>query len=367
MMTPLNPFHELDSHGLRPPRILTIAITGACNLTCSHCWVSAGETTSPSHVPLQTLRRLINDFSAIGGTGIRITGGEPLCHPHWLDILHLSRSLGFTTVILQTNAMLIRDEHIAFLQNVDFPGLVIQISLDGATPQSHDLVRGDGTFTAVQAAMLQLVQAGLGQRLSIFFTEMRHNIAELPVLLDFAISHGIGAVTSGAMVQCGRGAETSQLAPPEAEQYLKLLDRYDHDPVFREQYGKIGTIAAVEWRMNRTPRQECCTFVENPYITPTGRMYPCLLCHTDEFSVSGVFEKGLANALTEGAPLWATLQRISASRVQALPHCQDCPAHASCAGGCTGRAWGSSRNLLAADDRCSARRAIYSHGCSKHL
>jgi radical SAM protein with 4Fe4S-binding SPASM domain len=356
-LTPI--LQQLNLAGLRPPKMLTVAITGACNLNCRHCWVTAGEKTSHSHVPLPLLRPLLEEFAAIGGDGVRITGGEPLCHPHWLDILQLSRSLGFKTVILQTNAMLLREEHPASLRKLDFPGFSIQVSLDGATARTHDLVRGEGAFSGALYGIMKLVQEGLGQRISVFLTEMRHNIAEIPDLLDLADRKGIGSVSTGSIVLCGRASETSLLAPPDPEQYLSLLERYDRDSRFRELYKRIGTVAALEWRAGDAVRQDCCTFIENPYLTPSGRLYPCLLCHSDEFSVAKVFEKGLVAAFTAGIPLWSSLFCISRSRSEAIPGCLDCTGKTSCAGGCMGRAWGSCGNFLAADDRCETRRAIY--------
>ncbi len=103
------------------------------------------------------------------------------------------------------------------------------------------------------------------------------------------------------------------------EQYLSLLERYDRDDHFRELYDKIGTVAALEWRKGDAIRQECCTFIENPYLTPSGRLYPCLMCHTDEYSVTEVFEKGLVAAFAEGAPLWSSLHRISRCRSRRDP------------------------------------------------
>src|SRR5450631_3350050 len=159
-MTPSELLQTLDLAGLRPPGMLTLAITGACNLSCCHCWVSAGEASSHAHVPLVTLRRLVKEFAAIGGDGIRITGGEPLCHPHWQDIMQYSRSLGFNKIALQTNAMLLRDEHLAALRELDFPGLSIQVSLDGATARTHDLVRGEGACSVAMQGIMKLVQEG---------------------------------------------------------------------------------------------------------------------------------------------------------------------------------------------------------------
>lgn len=357
-MTPSELAHHLDLAGLHLPGTLTLSITGACNLACCHCWVKAGETTSQSHVQAETLLRLVEEFAALGGNGIRITGGEPLSNPDWLKILQRSCTLGFTTVILQTNAMLFKTEHLPPLRKLDFPGLTIQISLDGATPGTHDIVRGKGAFSGVLHGIDMLVNGGLGKRIALFFTEMRHNLHEIPELLDLADRMGIGSVSTGAMVLCGRASETSLIAPPEVDQYIALLERYDQDAHFRDLYARIGTVAALEWRKGESVRQECCTFVENPYLTPAGRLYPCLMCHTDEYSVTGVFEKGLAAAFSEGAPLWSSLHRISRCRADEIPECRDCPVKSFCGGGCMGRAWGSCGNLLAADDRCQVRRAI---------
>lgn len=364
-MTPSEFAHQLDQAGLRPPGTLTLAITGACNLSCCHCWVKAGEAASHAHVPPGTVRRLVDEFAAIGGTGIRITGGEPLCNPEWLEILQRSCALGFSTVTLQTNAMLFKTEHLAPLRACDFPGLTIQISLDGVTPRTHDLVRGKGAFSGALHGIEMLVKEGLAGRIAIFFTEMRHNIGEIPALLDFADRMGIGSVSTGSMVMCGRASETSLIAPPGTEQYLALLERYDRDARFRDLYAGLGTVAALEWRKGETIRHDCCTFIENPYLTPSGRLYPCLMCHTDEYSVTGVFEKGLAASFTEGIPLWSSLHRISRCRADEIPECRDCPVKPFCAGGCMGRAWGSCGNLLAADDRCTTRRAIHRHAAGQ--
>jgi radical SAM protein with 4Fe4S-binding SPASM domain len=345
--------------GLHPPRTLTMAITGACNLACRHCWVTAGGNSAAAHVPERTLRRLLEEFVALGGDGVRFTGGEPLCHPAWLQLLQFGRALGLSAISLQTNGMLFTAETVDLLAELDFPQLRLQISLDGATAPAHDLVRGEGAYAGVMAGLRRLAQRGLAPQITIFFTEMRHNLEEFPALLQLAAELGIGAVVTGTLVRCGRAAAETDIAPPDLEQYLRLLQRFDTEPAFRELYQKIGTMAALEWRQETTPRGESCTFVENPYLTSTGSLYPCVLCHADAFAVSGVFGKNLAAAFAEGAPLWSTLLATSRRRAEANPSCQECSGRLVCAGGCLGRAWGCFHDLLAADDRCELRRTIY--------
>ncbi|HTP64093.1 MAG TPA: radical SAM protein [Geobacteraceae bacterium] len=356
----------LRQHGLRPPKMFTFSITGICNLVCRHCWVEADTSDAAPHVPVTALRRLIGEYRELGGEGLRFTGGEPLCHPGWLELLRFACDTGFATIATQTNAMLITDEHVAALRELDSPGLSLQISLDGASAATHDLVRGEGAFARALQGINRLVKGGLGRRIAIFFTEMRHNIEEIPALLELADSMGIGSVSTGSLVLCGRADKDSLIAPPEPEQYMGLLRLYETDSRFHDLYERIGTTAPLEWHKGDSARTECCTFIENPYLTPGGRLYPCLLCHADDFAVTGVHDKSLASALAEGALLWSSLLGTSHRRAESLSECRECPGRTNCAGGCMGRAWGSCGDLLAADDRCGLRRTIYERQEAPH-
>lgn len=354
-----NALKILQRAGLKLPETLTIAITPACNLACGHCWVDAKGTGAAGHIPEQTVRRLLGEFLALDGKAIRLTGGEPLCHPSLLRLLRFSRSRGLETVTIQTNGTLFTTDVVEALRELDFPRLTLQISLDGATAATHDRVRGTGAFEQVLKGIDLLVRGGLGSSISLFFTEMSHNISDIPGLFRLAGDRRIGSVVTGSLVRCGRAASQTILAPPDLDQYLQLLRNYDADPEFRRLYQQLGTVAALEWRTMHFCRTECCTFVENPYLTTDGKLYPCVMCHADSHAVTGVLGKCLASALLEGASLWTPLMETSRSRAGAYEQCSDCPGRTLCAGGCMGRAWQSFGDFLAVDDRCHARRAIY--------
>jgi len=362
-----NLYETLRLSGLRPPRTLTIAVTGACNQSCGHCWKAAGGGDSSRHVPSEALRRMIGEFAALGGEGVRLTGGEPLCHPDWLELLRFAISAGFGAVSLQTNGTLFDDERVAAVRELNFPGLGIQVSLDGATPGTHDLVRGAGAFDSVMLAIGRLVREGLGPRISIFCTEMRHNLEEIPSLLALAESLGVASVSTGTMVLCGRAAEDTLVAAPEPAQYLRLLERYHADAEFRRLYEKLGRVAALEWSCGDAPRGEACSFVENPYLTAEGILYPCVLCHADPYAVTGLFGKDLGDAFVEGAPIWSQLLQMSKRRPHEIARCRECAELQTCAGGCLGRAWGSFGDVMAADDRCEIRRGVGNWRRSRRL
>lgn len=360
-MLPRQALTILKLHGLCTPKKLTIAITRGCNLACIHCWVEAGLTTAvDSSIPEPVIRRLLQEFLALQGESVCFTGGEPLCHPGFLGMLRTARTLGLEDVGIQTNGILITDRWVSAVKQLNFPRLSIQISLDGASAPAHDLVRGKGAFGKALTGIRRLVRGGMGRSVQIFFTEMHHNLHEIPALLELADHLGVSSVKTGCLVRCGRAAiEKDSILPPHADEYLKLLHRYDIDPAFRELYRRLGSVAALEWRHDDAPRVEGCTFVENPYVTAGGKLYPCVVCHVDEYSVSGLMDKNLAAAFAEGAECWSSLMQKSMRRFTSVPECAGCAGRFICRGGCMGRAWGSYGDLGAADDRCSVRRSVY--------
>ncbi|HIJ81211.1 MAG TPA: radical SAM protein [Desulfuromonadales bacterium] len=349
----------ITTPSVRPPNTLTLAITGFCNLTCAHCLVEAGGDRPAPDVPLPYIISLLDESATLGVAGIRISGGEPLCHPGCLDVMRHARQKGFRTIALQTNAMLLNDSHVTALREIDGVELSIEVSLDGSRAETHDALRGTGAFEGTIKGIGRLINAGLAERISIHFTETALNLEELPSLLALADNFGIRSVTSGTVLRSGRAAAANSVFPPSLVQYQRLRDHYETDERFRELYQKIGNVAVLEWQDATEQRAECCTFVENPYISALGTLYPCLLCHRDASSVGDVYTKGLAAALAEGVPLWTSLLQLSCDRGE-LAVCRDCPGKLICAGGCMGRAWGAFGDLLAPDDRCEVRRTVYS-------
>jgi len=353
---------SMASTGLRPPRALTLAVTGLCNLECLHCLVEAGPKATQRHVPADHVRRVAAEHAALGGEEIWITGGEALLHPEWLEILQFCRAQpSFRTVGLQTNGALLRDADIDALRALQFEGLQIQVSLDGASPGTHDHVRGPGTFVKAVDGIRRMAAAGLGEHVSVAYTEMRHNMEDVPALLALLEGLGVRRLVAGTLVRGGRAVRCCDVAPPTAEQYTSLLARYHADPRFRRLYEAYGNIAAIEWWKGRAQAgPDCCTLGEHPYVTAEGTVYPCALCRPDDFAVQGAFEKSLATVLVEGFPLWARLLELKRLRYRSLRPCQGCGGKLHCGGGCMGRAHAATGEFMVVEDRCDLRTAVYS-------
>jgi len=347
--------------GLRPPKMVTLMITNGCNLRCNHCWPESRSSNVTLPVPVDTIRRLILELVNFGVDEICLTGGEPLTHPKWFEILSFTcKHSGLKRVRFQTNATLLTALEIKALQSIKFKGLSVQVSLEGATPQTHDRVRGAGNFERAFRGLKLLVEGGLGKQTLVAFTEMEHNFTELPILLEMVEALGISHLVSGTLVQAGRTTQTDQLAPPKPSQYRDLLDLFHSDKQFRSRYKKIGNIAALEWlagRLNTSPQS--CICIETPYINADGQMYPCVMLPIEKYAVQGVHHRPLEEALTEGALLWAELPELNRRRSVELEACKKCIGKLHCAGGCMGRAYAASGDFMTVEDRCALRKAVY--------
>lgn len=348
--------------GLTSPRIVTLTITNSCNLPCLHCLPESHFYGTAPPVPADAIKRLIEEFTLLGVEEVCLTGGEPLTHPGWFEIIEFAcRQHGLKRVRLQTNGTLLTEVDIKALCAIDFKGLTVQVSLEGSTAETNDRVRGSGSFEQIIRGLKLLADVGLGQQVVVAFTEMQHNFAELPNLLQVLDGLGIGRLVSGTLLMGGRAGKTNQATPPMPSQYSDLLNLYHSDSEFRSLYKKLGNIAAIEWFTGKSyPAAACCSCIEKPYINADGEMYPCLMLPIKKLAVKDVYQRPLDEVLFEGLPLWAELPDLHHRRSVGLEACDNCPGRQHCAGGCMGRAQTSTGDFMNVEDRCALRKKVYS-------
>ena len=341
--------------------MVTLMMTNGCNLNCSHCWPESCAVESVRPVPAQTLKRLINEMAGLGVEAVCLTGGEPFTHPDWHEILNCAcRHPEFRQVMLQTNATLLDDAGIRQLIEMDCRGLMVQVSLEGAGSLTHDQVRGQGSFDNALKGLQRLCEAGLARQTQLAFTEMQHNFADLPRLLELAEELELSGVVSGTLVSQGRARESGRIAPPTPSQYEYLLGLYQSDPTFRARYERLGNIAALEWFKGRSRSSaQGCVCIETPYVDAAGRIYPCAYLPAQEFAVDGAHDRPLEAVILASLELWTRLPRMDRRRRQGLQPCKTCPGKAHCAGGCMGRAYAASGDFTSVEDRCSLRKTVY--------
>lgn len=200
--------------------LITIDITGNCNLRCVHCYNS-------DFLPFELSRKDISNIlrNTPADWKIYFLGGEPLVHKGILDILSESVEFGHPTS-LSTNGTLI--DRIGASRLIETGVKEFYLSLDGADKESNDRIRGNGSFNAAIDGLVALEKATTGDRgisLNVSVTACGMNvnsIIRLPELLDSLNIH-IDKLGISPMSPIGRGARNPQLRIGEIE-WLDLCE-----------------------------------------------------------------------------------------------------------------------------------------------
>jgi uncharacterized radical SAM superfamily Fe-S cluster-containing enzyme len=135
-----------------------------CNLHCDYCCVRSSPTAPRRELGLARVQRITREATELGVKEIFVTGGEPFLLEDIGDILLSCASVAPTTVL--TNAMLFTGRREESLRSLPRDRIVLQISLDSATPDRHDLHRGPGTWARTREGIQRARAHGFRVRLA---------------------------------------------------------------------------------------------------------------------------------------------------------------------------------------------------------
>ena len=246
-----------------------------CNLKCHHCYINP-EQHGTDTLPLSTMIAWLEAFSQDGSAkNLIFLGGEPTLHPDLPAAVRHARRMDFSSITIDTNGYLFGD----ILNNVA-PDEVdyFSFSLDGATRNTNDRIRGQGSFDTGLAGIWAAKAKGFAT--SLIYTVSSANIHELRMMpalltdldLDRFFIQVIGLRGRSAIGRSTRdarhGLQVSRsqwldTVPPAARRIADLGIDVTYPKVF----------------LNPDEKFECAGLVANNYfVFPNGRVYRCPLC-----------------------------------------------------------------------------------------
>lgn len=211
---------------LTSPLAVHLEVIAACNLTCKHCF--AGELPRrEKQLTLREIEYVFEDMAKMGSYRLGLTGGEPLMRKDIFDIIDMATDYGLHPC-LTTNALLINED---IAREFGKRKLVwLNVSLEGASAATNDLVRGTGTFNQVLDKLKLLEQY---TRFTLAFTIMSTNADEVAACAKLA--HDVGASTAvfRPLYPVGTAQDFLNDLMPTFEQYnnaLNLLAELEVEP-----------------------------------------------------------------------------------------------------------------------------------------
>src|SRR5213592_3053455 len=168
--------------GLDAPICLTWELTYACNLACVHCLSSSGRR-DPRELTTAEAKAVIDELERMQVFYVNIGGGEPTVRRDFWALVEYAtaRRVG---VKFSTNGSRIDAARAEWLRACDY--VDVQISLDGATREVNDAVRGVGSYDTALRAMELLAgersgdePAGRGRWFKLSVVVTRENAGQL--------------------------------------------------------------------------------------------------------------------------------------------------------------------------------------------
>lgn len=257
-----------------PPRTVFLEITAACNLRCLHCVVGAGKR-QPGELATARWLELIEELAEFGVHSVAFSGGEPLIHPQFKQLMGHARRLGLAAQV-STNGTLVTPVLAGWLKD---HGVGIQVSLDGSRSEIHDHMRpGSEAYKKTIAGIEALVAAG--HRIVVGTVVSTFNLADIPHIVALCERLGVASFRLIPFVPQGRGQshQDMEITPEQRRELTRYLRDYRKrasiDVVDMEFEEMLDGTSCLEPLTERR-RMGCDGAIGYATITPTGELLPC--------------------------------------------------------------------------------------------
>jgi len=364
---PAVPASKVD-YGQRPMLVFW-ETTRACQVACRHCRAAALTDALPGELDPAQGQALVEQVAGFGRPYpiLVLTGGDCLLRPDLFDLVEHATALGVPVALSPSVTPALTSQ---MVERIAGSGVkAVSISLDGASPATHEGVRAiEHHFADTVAAIRALVAAGLTVQVNT--TVMRENLSELADVAALVQQTDAQIWEVFFLVHVGRGVVTNAITPDEHEDACHFLydaSRYGfivrtvEAPFFRRvvaerRAGGLPPDTAVYRALSQrlttvlgptTSRPSAHTAATRDgkgilFVAYDGEVYP-----------AGFLPLGLGNlrdrplsAIYRDHPL---LQQIRGTRFQG--RCGRCE-YAELCGGSRARAYASSGDPLGEDPAC---------------
>lgn len=341
---------------------LHLEITNACNMTCTHCYVASGIKL-PNEMKDAELRRAIDLLPPFSGKRIAISGGEPIVRRGCMELIKYALVARGHDIDLYTNGRLFPRkfaEQIVRLNARSSNRIRLQLSLEGATPAIHDLVRGAGAFEDAMASLRMFGEVGLAADTVLFVCLTKANVHEVDALIALAEEHSAGMLVFSQWQRQGNAADTpwASIAPSTDEWVAigeKLLS-YSHPTlkVHGNFYGDLSNGGPLCLNSPLFPKH-LYYYNAFPRITPQGDILADQLWVDPDWYLGNV-KRGDTLEACFSRPAFHSQLHDMRERTDSIEECASCEWRALCEGGSPGHTYAEYGHMRAKDLFCDSRK-----------
>lgn len=326
--------------GLDSPICLTWELTYACNLSCVHC-LSASGRRDPRELSTDECKAIIDELQRMQVFYVNIGGGEPTVRSDFWELLDYATSHD-VGVKFSTNGVKLTPEIAERLAANDY--VDVQISLDGATAEVNDAIRGGRSYDMAIRAMENLSAAGMKNfKISVVCT--RQNISQLDEFKSLADHYG-AQLRLTRLRPSGRAVDVWDELHPTAEQQRELYDwlvAKGENVLTGDSFFHLSAYGSALPGLNMCGAGRVVCLVD-----PIGDVYACPFAIHDEFLAGNVREPGGFEHVWRESELFTSLREPQSGGGA----CSSCYFFDTCKGGCMAAKFFTGLPLDGPDPEC---------------
>jgi radical SAM protein with 4Fe4S-binding SPASM domain len=337
-----------------------LELTDICPLNCLHCSGGCGSN-SWNMLPLHQIKKVIDEFSSMGGEILEISGGEPLVHPCLPQIIGCASKNNLETILYTSGNRWDAGRKIVALdinltKKLRACGLEkVIFNLQGATPNVHDAItQVKGSFdNAVQG--MKVVKS-LGLWVGVHFVPMKLNYKEFRNIHRLCQDLEVDELGVLRFVPQGRGQinrEMLGLSKSEFEEFNRILIELTS----KSMNSNIRVGRPADFRFLFDPyfmKSKCDAGISRCLIAPNGRVVPCPAFKQNEKYVAGNVKSNSLISIWSKSPLWQKIRQFDFTQIN--DPCKSCQHLSQCKGGCLAQRVLHYKEINAAPDPCCFKR-----------
>ena len=328
---------------------MNLMITGKCNLNCLHCFNAKDNAPLNSELSFEQIIDILNQARDIGIHAFTITGGEPLVHRRFLDIVKAIYERDMFIFELNTNGLLLTQKMLDTFKEIGCHPL-IKISFDGIG--YHNWIRQHPKAEELTLKAIELcIKNGFDVK-----AQVQVNRKNVDVMMDTAKLLNKMGVREMRIIRTTEAPRWEKNAPQSS---LPIEEYYDRMLKFAQEYINSDMKMNIDvWQLVRLyPRSKrydlvpiACNKKEFNIRIPmckgnrgmiavssSGEVVPCL-------QMSGYFiEKGISlgnlfktplKELTINSPYLDLAMAPLFRQIVENDKCGNCKYYKACVGGC---------------------------------
>ncbi|MBQ9390270.1 MAG: radical SAM/SPASM domain protein, ACGX system [Synergistaceae bacterium] len=329
-------------------------ITDICDQRCKHCYIySGGNSHVPQSMSREEIHRVFANCLDFCGTFGRIpyfyiTGGDPILHPYFWELLEAFSSNGINFSILGNPFHI----DIGICKKLKALGCEkYQLSVDGLR-ETHDFFRKPGSYDETLSKIKPINDSGICS--VIMSTVSSLNIHEIPGVIGAVVEHEAEVYSFARYCPSGSGMETG-ITPSEYREFLGVCDeifrKYEAEGcrTYFDRKDHLWTLYEYETGRFKIPDDAekgkiysgCNCGNGHITILPSGDVYACR--RVNDSKVGNALNNKLSDLwLNEMENYREYNNFVKCSKCELLPYCRGCPAVAK----------GTYGNFYAEDPQC---------------